>query len=154
MKLSCLGYREPGNSDCFIFTNSYTFISIDYPVRLYATFRRAHPCSSQLTHRGLWEMYSMWWMYNFLKSWPWYLQPSLGWGGAIKNSFTLSTFLVLHLFILISLHIFLTKGALYKYSVFCSCKKNVLLYVLSHGQLVKVNMVLENVHSQIRWEAF
>jgi len=26
MKLSCLGYRKSENSDCFIFTNSYTLL--------------------------------------------------------------------------------------------------------------------------------
>lgn len=61
-------------------------------------------------------MHSMWKMCRFLKIWPWYLQPSL-WSGAIKSSFTPTTLSALHLFLLISLHTFLTKGVLCKYFV-------------------------------------
>lgn len=58
---------------------------------------------------------------------------------------------VLHVFIFLSLHTSLTKGALYKHRVFSARRVSFLLVVLSHGQLVKENRVVEAVHSLTRW---
>lgn len=153
MKLSLLGYREQENSDCFIFTNSYTLlvliILLDTTLLLEEHILVLH---SSLT-----------WAFEkrtacdkcaaSLKS-DLDICNHLYGEEPLKIHSTLSTPSVLHLFILISLHTFLTKGALCKSWVFCSCTKSILLCVLSRRQLVKANKVMENVRSPTRWDAF